>query len=264
MLKSLFRKRETKSSLFVHVPKCGGSTFVGLLKDSLKVLPEQINKPTHLIESIGNVEIMHVDFSNPSRPFKAPNIFRDEKNSSYSNKEIFLLLRNPVKRLQSEFNFQFHILDGKGGNPKAAIMNKLKPKPKNFEQYVQFPAVQNYQCKFLLGRKLADPKKVTEDDYRRIINAIEKLNIHCGITSKYQQFLGDFQMISGHKLKTKAVLRKQTPKQLKFEVSDKIRIKILELNKYDQKLFEYVSNKIRKLGSNNKSIEINSRDEFIV
>ena len=38
-----------------------------------------------------------------------------------------MLIRNPIDRMISEFNFQYHMLKGKDGNKNAAIISKLKP-----------------------------------------------------------------------------------------------------------------------------------------
>lgn len=62
---------------------------------------------------MGNTIIEHVDFSTQYRQFKNPNIFKTKHSQSYKNKNLFLLVRSPVNRLLSEFNFRYHILDGK-------------------------------------------------------------------------------------------------------------------------------------------------------
>jgi hypothetical protein len=62
---------------------------------------------------VGNTIIEHVDFSTQYRQFKNPNIFKTKHSQSYKNKNLFLLVRSPVNRLLSEFNFRYPILDGK-------------------------------------------------------------------------------------------------------------------------------------------------------
>ena len=106
-------KKSVSSNVFIHIPKCGGSSFVGLLKDSTKPNVHERERPTHLVTQVGNTSIEHIDFSTYDRKFRAPQIFSDDYNEVYKAKNIFMLVRNPFDRLYSEFNFQFHILNGK-------------------------------------------------------------------------------------------------------------------------------------------------------
>ena len=63
---SLFNKKKVvKESVFIHIPKTGGSTFVGLLKDSIKDKTTNIALPTHKTDRVGAVTISHVDFTSP-------------------------------------------------------------------------------------------------------------------------------------------------------------------------------------------------------
>jgi hypothetical protein len=236
----LFRAATNKSKnkvVFLHVPKTGGSTFVGLLKDSIKLSKSDSLIPTHIIDQIGNVYIKHIDFSNEERRFQYPSIFNGEFEQGT---KVFMLLRDPVERIISEFNFQFHLLNGKNGNKNAAIISKLNPTPKTISDYIKFPQTQNYQTKFLLGRKIADPKQVSQAEFEKVVNGIKNIPIYCGITEEYSRFLSLFQNQTGIKLKNKITVRKKTPKDLKFAVSDSLKNRIIELNKYDYELFNYV------------------------
>ncbi len=116
-----------KESIFIHIPKCGGSSFVGLLMDSVKQQNFESTTPTHKIDKVGITKIMHVDFSSIDRLFKAPDIFNLTRNLKFKDVLLFMLVRDPVERIVSEFNFQYHILNGKNGDQKAAILSKLKP-----------------------------------------------------------------------------------------------------------------------------------------
>ena len=59
-----------------------------------------------------------------------------------------------------------HILNGKNGDQKAAILSKLKPRPNSIEKYIEFKETQNYQTKFLLGKPLGYPKNVSANDFK--------------------------------------------------------------------------------------------------
>ena len=58
----------------MHVPKTGGSTFVGLLKDSIKIPIEDQKLHSHVIDKVGNVRISHIDFTNLNKVGNNSNI----------------------------------------------------------------------------------------------------------------------------------------------------------------------------------------------
>ncbi|MFT4645557.1 MAG: hypothetical protein ACI8ZX_001974 [Planctomycetota bacterium] len=255
-----------KDTIFLHVPKTGGSTFVGLLKDSIKIPKEDQKLPSHVIDQIANVKISHIDFSSLNRFFQTPEIFDKNRRLDFKSKFlIFMLIRNPVDRIVSEFTFQYHMLNGKNGNVNAAILSKLNPLPNTLDKYIKFPHTQNYQIKFLLGRKIADPKPITQSDYTKIIDGINDLSIHCGLTESYNHFLNKFQSLTSIKLKKDIVIRKRTPLQYEMFVDENLKNKIIKYNSYDFKLYEYVKNIINSdLETNSGSFSYNRSNDFIV
>ena len=265
MLKYFFNKSKTasedKDAVFIHIPKCGGSTFVGLLMDSVKPQNFDPTTPTHKIDKVGNTRILHIDFNSIDRKFKAPTIFNSNQNQEFINSQLFILFRDPVERIISEFNFQYHILNGKNGDQKAAILSKLKPRPNSIEEYIEFKETQNYQTKFLLGKPLRYVKNVSANDFKKIINTIEGLSIYCGITNQYASFLNLFEKQTGIKLKKKVLVRKKTPFLYFDPVSEATKRRIIALNKYDYQLFEYAKEKI--VINKNKFI-FQEKDQFIV
>ena len=256
MIFNIFNRSKNNNNeeiTFLHVPKTGGSTFVGLLKDSIKINKEDEKIPSHIIDQIGNIHIKHIDFSTQDRKFQYPELFDNNKALNLNPQhKIFMLIRNPLDRMISEFNFQYHMLKGKDGNKNAAIISKLHPIPNSLKEYIQFPHTQNYQVKFLLGRKIADPRPVTQVEYNRIISVIDQLPIYCGLTEEYSQFLNTFQTETGLQLKKNIVIRKKTPSELKSNLTQDLNEEILQLNKYDQMLYAFVKNKINR---DNSSLE---------
>ena len=240
---NLFRK---KKNLFIHIPKTGGSSFVGLLKESFNLSALEMQTPSHVISSVRNTEVSHVDFETQERKFKRPDIFDSKKNSSLKKKyEIFMIVRHPVDRVISEFNFQFHILGGKLGNKSAGIIDRLPNPPDNIDDYILNPHVQNYQVKFLLGRKLADPKPLSEEEFQLVLKAIKELPIHCGVTDKYSDFLNLFQEKSNIKLNSQFVVRKKTPESAKSKVNAKTKAAIERLNDFDLRLYTFVKENMK-------------------
>ncbi len=247
-------------SIFIHIPKCGGSSFVGVLRETFK--EKELEKtPSHKIEKVGNVLIKHIDFTSASRKFKSPSIFNKENVENYKNHLIFLIVRNPIERLISEFNFQYHILDGKNGNKQASIITNLKKQPKNFEEYINFKETQNYQLKFLLGRPLNDSKKVSQKDYEKIIERIDNLPIYSGVTDEYASFLNLFEDKTSIQLTKKVLVRKRTPFLYHSEVSEQLREKIKVLNKFDFMLYEKIKENLK---INNNKFKFIEKDQFII
>ena len=252
---------DNKESIFIHIPKCGGSTFVGLLMDSVKPQNFDPTTPTHKIDKVGNTKIMHVDFNSIDRKFKAPSIFNPNKNQEFIDSQLFILFRDPVERIISEFNFQYHILNGKNGDQKAALLSKLKRRPNSIEEYIEYKETQNYQIKFLLGKPLGYAKNISSNNFKTIIKTIDDLPIHCGITNQYASFLNLFEKQTGIKLKKKVLVRKKTPFLYFDSVSEATKKRIIAINKYDYQLFEYAKEKI---DINNKKFTFKEKDQFIV
>ena len=265
MLKYFFNKSKTvskdKDAVFIHIPKCGGSTFVGLLMESVKQQNFDTTTASHRIDTVGNTKIMHVDFSSSDRKFKAPEIFSSNRNKEFKDTLLFMLFRDPVERLVSEFNFQYHILNGKNGDPKAAILANLKCKPNTLEEYIEHKETQEYQTKFLLGKPLGHTQKVSVNDFKTIISTIEGLPIHCGITNEYASFLHLFEEKTGIKLKKKVLVRKKTAFLYFDPVSEEIKKRIIALNKYDYQLYEYIKERV---AVNNRKFVFQKKDQFIV
>jgi len=260
-LSQLFKKK--KQPIFIHIPKTGGSTFVGLLQESLE--RNRPKKPTHLTEKVGKVVIQHLDFTHPNRPFKDPDLFRKESREYLiENNLLFMLVRNPAERVLSEFNFQFHILDGKKGNPKAAILAQIKPTPKNLFAYAQRRQTQDYQCKFLLGRKMADPNPVTIDELDFLKEAITSLPIHVGTTENYSAFLSLFSHETGIRLNNTSIIRKKTPSKLKTQLSEDEKKRINSFNKMDYELYSYVKERSQSSLIKTNPYNLEEKDDFIV
>ncbi|MCB9187985.1 MAG: sulfotransferase family 2 domain-containing protein [Flavobacteriales bacterium] len=232
-------------NIFIHIPKTGGSTFVGLLKESINSPKEIDSKPTHLTNQVGNVTIIHIDFSSEDRKIKSPHLFSLKNDVFHNeNQKFFMLVRDPVDRIISEFNFQFHILNGKNGNPAAGIISRLPKIPNDIMEYIRFPHVQNYQLKFLLGRRLSDPTPVTNEEYSTVIQILDSPQFYCGTTDMYDHFAEQFQHKTGIQLKRTTTIRKETPKKLKQEIPESLKEEIRILNSFDQKLYEHVKENI--------------------
>ena len=254
---NLFKKKHIENILFLHIPKTGGSTFIGHLKDSLGV---KHDVPTHKTNKIKHIEIKHVDFQDNERKFIFPKVFHP--NFKYNGK-IFIIIRDPIDRLLSEFNFQYHILNGKNGNKQAAIISKLKPTPRSFEEYIEFKETHNYQTKFLIGRPINDKRPITIEEFNVITDSFNSLPFFFGTTNNYNEFLNIFESESNINLKKNVVVRKKAPEALKIKISKQTKERIKALNQFDLALYEYAQREGRssKIFKNFKFI---SEDGFII
>ena len=253
----LFKKKHIENILFIHIPKTGGSTFIGHLKDSLGV---KHDIPTHKTDKIKHIEIKHVNFEDNERKFIFPKVFHH--NFKYNGK-IFIIIRNPIDRLLSEFNFQYHILNGKNGNKQAAIISKLKPTPQSFEEYIEFEETHNYQAKFLIGRPINDKKPVNIDEFSAITNSFDSLPFFFGTTNNYNEFLNIFESETKIKLKKNVVVRKKAPKALKIKISKQTKERIKALNHFDFALYDYAQREGRS-SQIFKNFKFNINDDFII
>lgn len=260
------KKSNEKPNMFIHIPKAGGSTFVGLLMDSVKLTESEKAMSSHMIEKVGNTHIRHIKFDATDRTFKEASMFRRENIEKYKvGFNVYCLVRDPVDRIVSEFNFQYHILGGKEGNPRAAIYSQLKGRPDSVQQYAKEKGVRNYQVKFLLGRDIADSNSVKKEEFDGLISAMNEIPIRLGTTDRYDDFLAMFSEESGVKLNSKVLVRKQTPIIYAPFLSDIEREKIRKLNVWDQKLYEYAQMRFKNEYSKYKGdYKFKNSDSFIV
>jgi len=227
-----------KDNIFIHIPKTGGSSFIKTLECNLLNIKKTDIDITHRTKNVKNISIKHLDFSHPKRIMCDNNIFNDYE--LYNKFNIFMIIRNPLDRLISEFIFQYHILNSRRC---AKIINSLNPKPNNFLDYIKHKEVWNYQLAFLSGRGVADLNKPTQDDLDKIIKYIDKYPVYCGITEEYDKFIKLFNNISKHDIKD-IYLMKESPNDIKEKIIETLTPEIIDYikdtNSLDYKLYEYV------------------------
>lgn len=158
-------------------------------------------------------------------------IFNPLNYDKYRAYKLFMMLRNPVDRIISEYYF---IKD------RQEFMSLLKTKPKNLEDYIKNRQTQNYMVGFLLGKRMYDTDFVTKEDLSLVKNTINNLNIHIGIFENYGESLNYFSKTTGIKIPKKVEIKRMTLNRPKItEVSDSIKKLATEHNKLDFELYEY-------------------------
>lgn len=222
--------------IFIHIPKTGGSTFTNLLRLTFDPTNKKLS---HFIQHIKykdlDIDIRHLQFRHPKRLSMSGDIFNITNYNKYKNSQIYTIIRNPVDRLVSEFIFQKYILK------KGPKLNKLKPVPNTFEEYINNPGTWNYQTSFLLGRGLVSESEITANDYNHIIHMIEKYGIYLGVTDEYEKFLNLFQTNLNINFNSNVEILKKSNKDFKskINITQNIIDKIIKYNEWDYKLYKY-------------------------
>lgn len=205
-----------KQNIFIHIPKTGGTTINCVM-----------NKSQWQTEI--NFFYRHISYE--TKRSNSKDIFNPLNYDKYIDYNIFMLLRHPLDRIISEYYF---IKD------RHEFLSLLKPKPKNFKEYIQNKQTQNYMIGFLLGKRIFDTDTVKEDDLELVINTIKNLPIHVGIYEHYQESLNYFDKILGIKWPKKIDVKRITLNRPELnEISDKLKNYVLENNDLDNKLYQY-------------------------
>jgi hypothetical protein len=247
--------------IFIHVPKTGGSSFTNLLRDTF--YPET-TVLSHFIQKIetpnATIDIRHIHFNHPERLSMSGDIFDPQNYDQYRQCQIYTIVRDPVDRIVSEFNFQKHILkDG----PK---ISRLKPIPATLEEYIERPETWNYQVSFLLGGGILVKNAITQRDYERVACMIEKYPIHLGVTEQYDKFLNKFQKHSHIQLKNSVRVLKKTSDDIKSKtaVTAATRDRIARHNEWDCRLYQYAKSQVETepVGDGDTAWNWNSDGEF--
>lgn len=219
-----------ENQIFIHLPKTGGTTLNCLFfGEDTPINP--------------NYNYRHIVYD--TKMSNSGDIFNPMKNDKFLNHQIFMMLRNPVDRVISEYYFL---------RERSEFFNLLKPVPKNFSEYVSNKQTFNYNISFLLGKKIYNHDLVTQDDFEQVINAIEKLDIKIGINEKFEESLNYFSQQLGFKLPKEVDSKRITLKRPSAdEISDTLKQKIIDNNYLDEKLYQYALNKFNTLKIHNSN-----------
>jgi len=187
-----------------------------------------------------------------------------DRNKSYHNYNWLTVLRNPIKRVISEYYFikpewDVFIRDQQFGiqRPKIHWManrfwGHLPPSELNdISTYIELKHTQNTQVKWLMGKGYFNDYEVTEKDCDMLIDRMEELDFKVGIFELLPDTIDYFNESFGMKMYYDDMPFKR--KNLnKPKVDNNIRDIIRENNKWDFKLYEYFVNKFTHI--NKKSI----------
>ena len=204
------------NNIFIHVLKTGGTTINTAMNDS---------------DWQTEVDFNYRHIQKKTKRSNSADIFDSKNLEKYKAYNIFMMVREPVDRMISEYYF---IKERQG------FMNLLVNKPESFEDYVLNPQTPNYMVGFLLGKKMYDNTPTTNADLEQVISAIDNLPIYVGIFEQFSESLNYF----GENLDIKwnddiEVKRMTFQRPKKEEISSELQKIILKKNNLDNKLYEY-------------------------
>ncbi|MBL4651377.1 MAG: sulfotransferase family 2 domain-containing protein [Flavobacteriales bacterium] len=221
-------------NIFIHIPKTGGTT---------------INTAMHNVYWQTEPDFNYRHISLKDKVSTSEDIFNPNNFERYHDYNIFMMLREPVDRIVSEYYFL---------RERKEYIKLLNKPPVDFDDYYKKPQTHNYMVGFLIGKRIYDTKPTTRNDLDNVIEAIEKLPIHVGIFEYFQQSMGYF------KDKTSIEWSKNLPaKRMTFnrpsikDLSDSTKQEILELNNLDKELYDYCLTNFESIKPSYDSYKIN-------
>jgi hypothetical protein len=221
-------------NIFIHIPKTGGTTINCAMNNS-----QWQTKP--------DFNYRHIIYE--TKKSNSKDIFLPEYYSKYLEFKIFMLLRNPIDRLISEYYF---IKD------RQEFMSLIRPIPRNLKEYITNKQTNNYMIGFLVGKRMYDKSYVNNDDYELVIKAIEKLNIHVGLFEEFEKSLNYFSTQTKIKWPKNIPIKRITLSRPKFDdVSDEIKDLIVKHNSLDFKLYNYCKTRF-----DNKTLPLDKNSNF--
>ncbi|WP_414829624.1 sulfotransferase family 2 domain-containing protein [Alteromonas sp. H39] len=220
-----------KEPIFIHIPKTGGTSINCVIKGTSWQTPI-------------NYHYRHLVFE--TKKSSCGDIFQRDNLDRYRDEFIFMMLRDPLDRLISEYYYIRNNQD---------FMQYLTSQPRSFEEYIDNPQTSNYMLKFLDGRRIYDDDTdMSEQRTNEIIGIIDELNIHTGIFEQYALSLsylssvGDFQWPDTIDVKRATLNRPQVR-----QISTALRERILANNAMDMKLYNHC---LARLAEHTKALAV--------
>lgn len=226
--------------IFIHIPKTGGTTINSAMQGTHWQTTPDFNY-RHILPG--------------TKVSNAGDIFDPEEFEKFKAYKIFMMLRDPLDRIISEYYFI---------RERKEFTDLLRTRPKNFEDYVRSKQTQNGVINFLKGRRMYDTKTASRRDLEDVIRAIDEIPVHVGIFEDFEKSLFYFSEISDITWKKSIEVKRMTfVRPAKQEIEPHIVELVKKCNELDYELYERAKSKFEALPdlSGNKKIEF-VRDRY--
>jgi len=230
------KHQQKKSNIFIHIPKTGGTTINAAMNNSYWQIKPDFNY-RHILRG--------------TRETNVGDIFNPKSINKYSDYHVFMMLRDPIDRIASEYYFM---------KEKKSFMHLISKRPISFEKYIKSKHTQNGVINFLKGRPFFSTIPSTQEDLNDIIECIQKTPIKTGIFEHFEDSMNYFSKDSNLTWKKKVEVKRITfirPK--KEDIDTKTKELILENNKLDAELYKYCYTSFKK----EKGVYLSSKMKFI-
>jgi hypothetical protein len=205
---------KNKQPIFIHIPKTGGTSINCVMKGTEWQTPL-------------NFHYRHLDPD--TKVSNAGDIFISKNHAQYQDEYLFMMLRNPIDRLISEY---YYI------RKNSIFMDMLSPPANSFLDYVSNHQTANGMLKFLHGKRIYSSEIISNAN--QVIDAIEALDIHVGIFEQYDRSLSYFKLTGDFNWPETINVKRATLNRPKLQQISPQEIKaIKENNKADFMLYEY-------------------------
>ena len=152
--------RDQQPPIVIHVPKTGGTTLIVALSGERR---QRRADETYR-------HILWVDPTKRERMISnAGDIFQAGGETAYQDRKLTLVLRNPIDRLESEYNF----LQNRTEFRELWTRINSTEYPATFKAYVGTKSASESITKFLLGRDLFDPAPVEPREFDRLLERLD-------------------------------------------------------------------------------------------
>lgn len=220
--------------IFIHIPKTGGTT---------------INAAINKTDWQTQLDFNYRHIERESKISTSGDIFEPENFERYKEYNIFMMLRDPIDRLISEYHFL---------KERKNYIQLLTPEPKSFDDFIANPQAANYVVNFLVGRRLYDTTFATEEDLQKVLKAVDSLPIYVGIFEYFAESLEYFKDHTNIDLSNEIEAKRITlARPAKDKITEEQRQKILEMNKLDYILYDHCLEKFEKIKGKYKNTSIN-------
>ena len=240
MLKSLIESPQ--KTVFFHVMKTGGMTFRGILSSiygdrfhvcadpSLSSVQTQLAKydciEFHVMPHRNDWVNLHAEVASGSRW------------DLLEGMNIFTMFREPVEQILSLYYFMLKIRP----DIEPLMLANGVAFPESIDEFLDYRENFNNQTAFVVGKSQHGGRFVGRDDLLGAQRIIRRLDMHVGLTERFDDSLRVFQAVTGRRLPPRSgiVIENRNEMRPAIEtISPKVKGRIREQSELDVELYRF-------------------------